>query len=283
MAEPDALSRYLNNQTAPKPAFQSGGLYGTLDPAIAGSIVNSGGTVPASYSPQPATGSSTSSSSTSGSSGPDANTIANDWYKAFFSNYGVPADVQSNLIDILKKYASDPSTAQALSTQYLRSTPWYQTTFPGFNAGVSNGMFSDEAGYRNYLNAVNNVYNQYMGRHVSGDEVNALLKEGADPSTLARRFAGQAYINTNKNEIQYLAGAFGEGRLTPDQLTALGNENAGIDTQQGQLQQRIQAKAQQVYSKLFQGSLATPNLSLGQNGLNAPSLGGARQTPDIAA
>ena len=211
--------------------------------------------------------------------------VANDWYKAFFGNYGLPPDVQGTIIDILKKYASDPATAQALSTQYLRSTPWYQTTFPGFANGVNNGLFTDETGYRNYLNAVNNIYNQYLGRHVSGDEVAALLKEGANPNTLANRFQGQAYVNANRNDIQYLSGAFGGGPMTPDQLTALGNQQAGIDTQLGQIQQKVLQKAQQVRDRLFQGSDANPSLSLGANGLSAPGLGGTanRQQPDVAA
>lgn len=208
---------------------------------------------------------------------------APDWYKAYFGQYNVPADVQGQLIDILKKYATDPSTAQSLATQYLRGTDWYKSTFPGFAEGVNNGVISDESGYRGYLNAVNNIYNQYLGRHVSGDEIAALLKEGVSPSTIANRFQGQAWVNANQNDVQYLAGAFGSGRLTPDQLTALGNENAGIDTAQGQLQQKILAKAQQIHQKLFQGSLATPGLSIGANGLSAPSLLGTanRQTPDV--
>ena len=212
-----------------------------------------------------------------------ASTVAPDWYKAFFGQYNLPTDVQSQLMDILTKYASDPSTAQVLATQYLRSTPWYQTTFPGFSAGVSNGLFTDETGYRSYLNAVNQVYNQYLGRHVSGDEVSALLSEGASPTLVANRFQGQAYVQANSPEIQYLSGAFGNGRLTTDQLTALGNENAGIDTAQGQIQQKMLAKAQQVLNKLQSGSLATPSLSLGNNGLTAPGLAGTKQTPDVAA
>ena len=221
------------------------------------------------------------SSSTSSSTGVDPSTLANDWYKAYFGQYGLPQDVQDALIGLLTKYAADPSTAMALSTQYLRSTPWYQTTFPGFSSGVQNGMLTDETGYRNYMNTINNIYNQYMGRHVSGDEINALLKEGAAPQLVANRFQGQAWVQANTPETQYLGGAFGQGRLSSDQLTALGNENSGIDTAQGQLQQKILAQAQRIQTKLFTGALATPNLSLGGAGLSAPSLG--QQTPDVGA
>lgn len=239
---------------------------------------------PGTTLPQPTFGQPPPADPGSGSpSGPDSNTLANDWYKAFFSQYGLPSDVQSQLIGILQKYASDPAIAQALATQYLRGTDWFQTKFAGFGSGVQNGLFGDEQGYLSYLNSVNNIYNQYLGRHVSSDELAAYLAEGVNPDIIARRFQGQAYIQANSPEIQYLSGAFGNGQLTKDQLTALGNEQAGIDTSQGQLQQKILQKAQQVLTKLQQGSYATPSLSLGSNGLSAPSLLGTRGTPDVAA
>ena len=260
-------------------------------PAMPGPIVNPDGSF-TSYPPTQTSGggggdsggdSGGGSGSTSSSPSIDPTQLANDWYKAFFGSYGLPTDVQDALIDILKKYASDPSIAQALATQYLRTTSWYQTTFPGFSAGVNNGIFTDETGYRSYLDAINNIYNQYLGRHVSGDEVSALLAEGVSPDIVGRRFAGQAYVNANRNDIQYLAGAFGEGRLGDNQLTALGNENAGIDTQLGQIQQKVLQKAQQIHDKLFTGTLATPSLSIGTGGLGSPSLLGTRGAPDVAA
>lgn len=219
----------------------------------------------------------------------DPTNLPTDWYKAFFQQYGLPGNVQQDVMNILTKYASDPTTAQALATQYLRQTPWYQTTFPGFNEGVRNGLFTDETGYRSYLNAYNALYNQYLGRHITSDETQALLNEGVSPTTLGNRFQGQAYIAANRPEIQYLAGAFGNGQLNEQQLTALGNEQAGIDTQQGQLQQKILAKAQQIHDKLFQGNPATPSLSIGAAGLYSPSLAGTKQlssasgSPDVHA
>lgn len=271
----DALGRYL--------LTTQGARYGPGNPSVeAAGFGYAEDNLPTKFTEQPY-GPNTTPPPVNGPAGSDPSALANDWYKAFFANYGVPADVQGNLLDILKKYASDPSTAQALSTQYLRTTPWYQTAFPGFSAGVNNGIFTDETGYRGYLNSINNVYNQYLGRHVSGDEVSALLAEGVSPSTVANRFQGQAYINANRNDIQYLGGAFGEGQMNKDQLTALGNENAGIDTQMGQIQQKVLAKAQQIRDKLYTGSLATPGLSLGANGLNSPSLAGTRGAPDVQA
>lgn len=235
----------------------------------------------------PTTAASTGSGGGSGDSTPtpgvDPTTFAADWYKSFFAQYGLPADAQASIINILKQYASDPTTAQTLAQQYLRGTDWFATTFPGFSSGVTNGLFTDETGYRSYLNSVNGLYNQYTGRHVSGDEVTALLQEGANPQLLANRFQGQAWVGAHSNEVQQASGAFGDGQLTPDQLTALGNENAGIDTEQGQKLQTMLAKAQQRAQTVFQGVLGTPNLKLGSNGLSAPGLLGAQQTPDVAA
>lgn len=272
-SDPYAFTRYLDSvqPPTPKPTF--------LPPDhIVGNSQYGG-----QFSTPTTSSSSSSSSSSTTTPAVDPTTLANDWYKAFFSQYGVPSDVQGNIISLLTKYASDPTMATALATQYLRGTDWYQTKFPGFNAGVQNGLFTDESGYLSYLNNINNIYNQYLGRHVSGDEINALLSEGVNPGIVANRFQGQAYIQANKPEIQYLAGAFGNGQLTPDQLTALGNEKAGIDTAQGQLQDKILQKAQQVLTKLQGGNLANPSLSLGNNGLTAPSLLGTKGAPDVAA
>jgi hypothetical protein len=217
----------------------------------------------------------------------DPTNFAADWYKAFFGQYGLPGDVQASIVDILKQYAADPTTAQTLAQQYLRTTPWFQSTFPGFSSGVTNGLFTDETGYRSYLNSVNNVYNQYTGRHVSGDELTALLKEGANPQLVANRFQGQAWVNANGNDSQYLAGAFGDGRLTPDQLTAAGNESAGIDTAQGQAVQLMLQKATQRAQSVFSGVLARPATSQGPNGPVSPGLRGASGStsgsPDVAS
>lgn len=204
-----------------------------------------------------------------GTGGVDPTALASDWYKAFFSGYQLPPDVQQNILNLLTKYASDPATAQTLAQQYLRGTDWFKTTFPGFAEGVSNGLYTDETGYRNYLNAYNNVYNQYLGRHISGDETAALLKEGVNPSILANRFQGQAYVNANRNDIQYLTGNFDTGQLNKDELTALGNEKAGIDTQLGQQLALKVANAAQRMQGVFEGRLARiSQTQAGQNSLS---------------
>jgi hypothetical protein len=205
-----------------------------------------------------------------------------DWASAFFGALGLPDDVMSQVTKVLSQHAQDPTLAQALATQYIRSTPWYQIHYPGALEGIAKGVIADESGYTQYLNQINQLSRQYQGRDISGDEIKGYLSSGYNPGYVANLYQGQAYVTANRNDIQYLAGAFGDGRFNEGQLTALGNENAGIDTAGGQLQQKILQKAQQVHDKLFGGTLATPSLTLGANGLSSPPLAGSKSpTPDI--
>lgn len=203
------------------------------------------------------------------------------WMKAFFGQYNLPADVQAQLASLLKQYAADPATGVALAQQYLRTTDWYQTTFPGFSQGVAAGLFTDETGYRNYLNQVNQSYNNYLGRHVSGDEVRAYLTQGVDPTTVGKYLQGDAYVAANRNDLQYLAGNFGDGRLSDQDLQSYGREQSGIDTASGQKLQAAIGRAQQRLTSIFGGSLARTGLSVGANGVSSPALGGTRQGQDV--
>jgi hypothetical protein len=208
-----------------------------------------------------------------------------DWASAFFGALGLPDDVMKQVTQTLRDHAQDPTLAQALATQYIRSTGWYAIHYPGALEGIAKGVIADESGYASYLNQVNVLSRQYQGRDISGDEIKGYLGSGYNPGYVANLFQGQAYVAANRNDIQYLGGAFGNGRLNEGQLAAVGNESAGIDTSVGQLQQKVIQKAQQVHDKLFGGSLATPSLSLGANGLSSSSLQGTanRATPDVGA
>jgi len=207
-----------------------------------------------------------------------------DWAGAFFGALGLPDDVMNQVTQILRDHAQDQTLAQALATQYIRSTGWYAIHYPGALEGIANGTIADEAGYTSYMNQLNVLSNQYNGRAISGDEVKGYLQAGYNPGYVANLYQGQAYVSANKPELQYLAGAFGQGAMSQDQLTAVGNESAGIDSPLGQLQQKIITKAQQIQSKITSGTLATPSLSLGTNGLSAPSLQGTNaSTPDVGA
>lgn len=206
------------------------------------------------------------------------------WLKAFFGQYDLPADVQAQLTSLLKQYAANPDIALALAQQYLRTTSWFQATYPGFNQGVAAGLFTDETGYRNYLNQVNQAYNNYLGRHISGDELKNYLSQGLDPNTIGKYLQGDAYVNANRNDIQYLAGNFGDaGQLSDTELQSYGREQAGVDTAAGQKLQAAIGRAQQRLTTIFGGTAARPGLSVGSNGLSAPGLSGTRQTQDVQA
>ena len=206
-----------------------------------------------------------------------------DWASAFFGALGLPDDVMKQVTQTLRDHAQDPTLAQALATQYIRSTPWYAIHYPGALEGIAKGVIQDESQYTQYLNQVNVLSRQYQGRDISGDEIKSYLSSGYNPGYVANLYQGQAYVAANRNDIQYLSGAFGNGPLDAGSLTALGNESAGIDSAAGQLQQKVLAKAQQVHDKLFGGTLATPSLSLGANGLSSPSLQGNKAAPDVGA
>src|SRR5262249_9790918 len=123
------------------------------------------------------------------------------------------------------------------------------------------------------------------------DEAYRLFSSGSDPNFVAKHFAGGAYIGANQNDIQYLFGAFGQGglgkggTLSAAQLSAYGDETAGIDSPMGAKLQAAISQAQTKLQRIFQGQSATPNLQLGGAGLSAPGLQGTQigQTPDIQA
>lgn len=203
-------------------------------------------------------------------------------YSGMLGIYGLPSDVMSKVDEIFQNVA-DVNQAAAIALAYIRSTSWYAQTYPGIQTGIQKGLLSNEADYRNYVNQVNQYTQQYFGRQATAGEIAGYLGGGYNPGHVGDLFKGQAYVAANRPELQYLAGAFGQGRMSSDQLTALGNENAGIDTQLGQLQQKIINRAQQIQQKISTGTLGTPSLSLGTNGLSAPSLTGTKATPDVAS
>lgn len=214
-----------------------------------------------------------------GGSTPSSNPL--DW-RSWLENWGFPTDVTNELDRIFRSY-TDPSAASAAALAYIRGTDWYAKTFPGINEGKKLGVVSDERSYRSYVNDLNQLYRRYYNRDITGQEVAQLLGQGKDQSIVNRELIGRGFINANRNDIQYLLGAFGEGRLTEDQLTALGQQQAGLDNMIGQdLQARLD-KARQRLQRVFQGALATPSLSLATGRLSAPSLLGGTNTPDVGA
>jgi hypothetical protein len=207
-----------------------------------------------------------------------------DWAKVYFGQYNLPADLIAQIEALGKQYGTtNPDVFYNSALNAVRGSQWFATTYPGFAAGVRAGLFADETGYRGYVNDLNSIYQQYLGRSVSGDETSAALSSGYAPSLIGRQFQGDAIARTNAPEWAYVSGAFDEtGALTDAEKTALGREQAGVDTPLGQLVQKRVQLAMGRASALFGGTLATPSLSLTNGRLSAPSLGGST-TPDIAA
>jgi len=196
--------------------------------------------------------------------------------------YGLPPDVAAKVNSIFTT-TTDVSQATALALAYIRGTSWYDQVYPGIKEGIANGTVSNEADYRNYLNNANILSKQYLGRDISGSEIADYLKQGFNVDRIGRIFQGGAIAQTNGQDWRYVTGAFDEnGPLSSDEQSALGQEQAGIDTALGQRVQRRLALAQQRLQGVFQGSLATTGLTT-SNGRLASTTLGAPQTPDVAS
>lgn len=128
---------------------------------------------------------------------------------------------------------------------------------------------------------LNPVYHQYTGAGVSRAEVEQAYGQGLTPDVVGKQFAGKAFIDANRGDIQQTSGAFGEtGALTDPQLKAFGEETAGLDTPMGQLLATQYQKALQRMHGVFKGVLASPALSLSTGKLAGPTAG---IKPDIPA
>lgn len=177
--------------------------------------------------------------STSGATG-DASatgTAPVDW-SALLGEAGLPQDVIDELTNIFQQTGGDLTTAIPLAQAYVRGTSWYAQTYPGIQDGINAGLFSDESGYMQYENQVNQIYQQYYGRNALSSEVSGYITGGKSVSQIANQFQSAA---TQANFSDPLQGLF-----SPDELTALANEESGIDTALGQ---HIQAEAN-LYSQV---------------------------------
>lgn len=207
-----------------------------------------------------------------------------DWAQVYFGQYNLPSDLISQIETFGKQYGTtNPDVFYNSALNAIRGSQWFATTYPGFAAGVRAGLFTDENGYRGYVGNLNSVYQQYLGRSVSGDETAAALAQGATPGLIGNQFQGDAIAKTQGSQWQYLTGAFDStGALTGAEQTAYGREQAGIDTPLGQMVQNRVKLAMGRANALFGGTLATPSLSTSAAGrLSAPSLGAG--TPDVGA
>jgi hypothetical protein len=193
-----------------------------------------------------------------------------DW-RIWLADWGFDAAIVNEL-DRIFRSATDPNMAAQQALAYIRGTDWYARTFPGINEAKRLGIIGDERDYRAYLNQANQLYRQWMNRDIATDEFVQILTSGTSLGVVAKRFEGAAYVGANRDDIQYLAGNFGDGAFTDADLKAYGEQQVGLGSTLGA---GLQAKVQNALMRLnrvFQGQLATPSLSLGSQGLNAPSL-----------
>jgi hypothetical protein len=192
-------------------------------------------------------------------------------FESLFGIYGLPADV---IAEIRRIYNStdDHDQATLLSVAFIRGTGWYAQTFPGIKEGFRLGIVGNERDYRSYTNTLNQIYRQYYGRDVAANEVAGWLTQGASPEIVGGHLGGEAWVKANEGDVQFYAGAFGEGRLSGGELQSLGEQKAGLqNTQGGQLDVRLE-KAFSRARSVFEGVLANPGLSLQGGRLSAPGL-----------
>jgi hypothetical protein len=217
-------------------------------------------------------GVATGFSSTSAVAGdPATPNISLDW-ESVLGVYGLPADVIAEVRRIWNS-TDDSQQAAMLAIGYVRGTPWYAQTFPGIQEGFRLGIVANERDYRAYTNELNQVYRRFYGRDVGGAEVASWLKQGADPNLIAGKLGGEAYVKAYGGDTQYVAGAFSEGRLTAEELTAFGEQKAGLQSTQGTVLERRVNQALERARRAAEGVLASPNLTTGTGRLSAPGLG----------
>lgn len=148
-----------------------------------------------------------------------------DWENVL-GDYGLPPDVIAQLNVIWKAAAGDVNKAVTLAQAYVRGTDWYKATYPGIDQGENAGLFGDERGYRAYQNQINQLYSQYFGRLATSAEVSGYIMKGQAASQVANQLQSQAAQGTITDPLKAL--------FTPDELKALTDEQAGIDTALGQ-------------------------------------------------
>lgn len=251
----------------------AGGAAGRAQEGSGGADNSAGVTASAPASPPPAT-----TGAASGASGD---------FSSMLGIYGLPPDVQNEVNQIFAQ-TSDVTEATALALAYVRGTAWYAQTYPGIQAGISNGLINNEADYRAYVNQIDQLSQQYTGQQATAAQIAGYITSGYNPSYVGNLFQGQATVAANSPQWQYESSQFGTGPLTGAQQTALGNEKSGIDTSLGQTLQNNLNNSLTRLTKAFNGVVATPQMGLGSQGLNAPQLAGQKQpsatgNADIAA
>lgn len=245
-----------------------------LAPTESGATNSNPGTGAPAIPPPPTASAPTPGDPTpTGASAPIAEMAIN--WRSWLTDWGFPADVITALDGMARRYT--PAQADLFSRDailYLRGTEWHKKTFVGFSEGFNKGLFTDEKGYRMYVNSANDSYKRYMGRDITTNEMLAAFGSSWDPTRVDKELEAGAFVNANRNDLQYLSGFSGEGQLSEDQLKSYGQQQVGIGNTLGAGLQTKVAKAQERLRRIFEGTLATPSLGMNSGGqLSAPGLG----------
>lgn len=223
-------------------------------------------------------------------------------YSGLFYAFGMPTSMVQQINQLMAQYISsgmDETTAYDLIVgqirggqiggNYQNGQSWYQYTYSGISYGVANGLLDStnpEQTYRNYVNTVDQYYQEYFNRNATTAEILAFLQGGTSTSVVGAQLKGQSYANayasSDSNAMGYswnaLLGAFGnlpngETQLSDAEKTALGESMTGYSTPLGDQLSKMMATAQTRLQTIFKGTLATPaDLQKGGAGLKAPSL-----------
>lgn len=214
---------------------------------------------------------------------------ANQLYQNFYGRSITSSELAAllnNGVDITLLGKQLNATANLASLQKLAVSNYFTQDELQQIANTNAGLPSSTGDYLNgllqYTQSVAPLYSQY-GVPLTRGVIENNFKNGVTSDVIGKQLQGNAYIQANSPDIQYLAGAFGGGALNSDQLTAYGQQQAGLDSGLGEQLNTMISKAQARLNRIFQGSLATPSLSLTSGGgLSAPSLG-VPTKPDVAA
>lgn len=189
---------------------------------------------------------------------------------------GIPDDV---LVKVDAMITAGQTPAQILA--FIRTTGWYATEYAGIAAGVAAGMFdagAPEAGYRSWKNSVKNTFAQHYGRPPTQAELEGFLAKGWDAAHIEQTGVGHTAVQTQSGNWQFLTGAFGTGPLTEEEQTALGEEQAGIESPLGASIKAKVDKAMQQFQSVFTGTMGQDTAIAQSIGLTAQS---KRQRPDV--
>lgn len=183
---------------------------------------------------------------------------------------GLPPAVAQRAAQIMRD-GGDNGVQQALA--YIRTTDWYKDEYYGIEFGVANNIFTDvanpEAEYRAYKQSIIQTFRDFYGRIPTKEEIANYLQRGID--ALRAQKMGQGYVNTQVHgqDWRYALTAFGETGILGESeldggLSALGEQQAGINTVLGQKLQDSLDRAMAKVQKVFSGTAGT-NLSLEQS------------------